>query len=597
MISISRRWILTCILICVTLSLVFNLLERDEWTPPPPPPPTEDSPLPPDFSWKTLPRQWPLDSSMIPLPNGPPAQIPPIQHKFAKETPVERFKRQKRLAAVKNSFKHSWNGYKKNAWLQDEVRPLSGGYKNGFGGWGATLVDSLDTLWIMDMKKEFETAVAALRHLDFTVSPSPTISVFETTIRYVGGLLSAYDLSNGKHPILLEKAIELGDMLYASFDTANNMPVVGSWNWLKAAKGDLQSAPSNALSADIGSLSLEFTRLSQLSGDPKYYDAIQRIMNAFEESQNSTRLPGMWPVSLNARKLDFTNDRVFTLGAMADSLYEYFPKQYLLLNGRDKQTQHMYEKSIAVAKEHLFYRPLNPGNLDLLISGSVRQIGASYDRKHEGQHLTCFVGGMVALGAKIFNTPEDIRTAQQLTDGCVWAYQQTPSGMMPEIFEAIPCTDDEDCKWTEERWYKGLVMAVHRVIDTSTRSLKEQAQQIIERGRLPLGFAKVVDSRYYLRPEAIESVFYMYRITGDKAWQDKAWQMFQAIDSHAKTDIAYAVVQDVRDTQSQLTDTMESFWTGETLKYFYLIFSEPDLINLDSWVLNTEAHPLRRPQN
>ena len=73
--------------------------------------------------------------------------------------------------------------------------------------------------------------------------------------------------------------------------------------------------------------------------------------------------------------------------------------------------------------------------------------------------------------------------------------------------------------------------------------------------------------------------------------------MFKAIDSHAKTDIAYAVVQDVRDEQSQLTDTMESFWTGETLKYFYLIFSEPDLVNLDSWVLNTEAHPLRRPQD
>jgi mannosyl-oligosaccharide alpha-1,2-mannosidase len=49
-------------------------------------------------------------------------------------------------------------------------------------------------------------------------------------------------------------------------------------------------------------------------------------MNAFEASQDTTRLPGMWPVSLDARKLDFTNDRVFTLGAMADSLYEYFPK-------------------------------------------------------------------------------------------------------------------------------------------------------------------------------------------------------------------------------------------------------------------------------
>lgn len=90
----------------------------------------------------------------------------------------------------------------------------------------------------------------------------------------------------------------------------------------RAARGDLQTAPVNALSADIGSLSLEFTRLSQLTGDPKYYDAVQRVMNAFEQSQNTTRLPGMWPVSLDARKLDFTKDRVFTLGAMADSLYE-----------------------------------------------------------------------------------------------------------------------------------------------------------------------------------------------------------------------------------------------------------------------------------
>lgn len=83
------------------------------------------------------------------------------------------------------------------------------------------------------MKKEFEQAVDALKHLDFTMSPSQSISVFETTIRYVGGLLSAYDLSEERYPILLEKAIQLGDMLYASFDTPNNMPIVGHWNWLK----------------------------------------------------------------------------------------------------------------------------------------------------------------------------------------------------------------------------------------------------------------------------------------------------------------------------------------------------------------------------
>lgn len=257
----------------------------------------------------------------------------------------------------------------------------------------------------------------------------------------------------------------------------------------------------------------------------------------------------------------------------------------------------MYEKSIAVAKKHLFYRPLNPQNLNLLISGSVKQIGASLDLRTEGQHLTCFVGGMVGLAAKVFDHPEELETARQLTDGCVWAYESTPSGMMPEIFEAIPCESDEDCVWSEERWYTGLVQAVHRVINVGTTSLEEQAQKIIESRKLPLGFSNVVDSRYYLRPEAIESVFYMYRITGDKTWQDKAWRMFQAIESHAKTNIAYAVVKDVREKQSELTDTMESFWTGETLKYFFLIFSEPDLVNLDEFVLNTEAHPLRRPRS
>ena len=170
---------------------------------------------------------------MIPLPTGAPSPIPRVQHSFPKESALQKFTRQKRLAAVKNSFKHSWKGYKRNAWLQDEVRPLSGGYKNGFGGWGATLVDSLDTLWIMDMKKDFLIAIDALKYLDFTISSSTSISVFETTIRYVGGLLSAYDLSGGDYPILLQKAIELGDMLYASFDTPNGMPVVGHWNWVK----------------------------------------------------------------------------------------------------------------------------------------------------------------------------------------------------------------------------------------------------------------------------------------------------------------------------------------------------------------------------
>ena len=93
-----------------------------------------------------------------------------------------------------------------------------------------------------------------------------------------------------------------------------------------AREGKPQEAGAWTLVAEIGSLSLEFTRLSQLSGDPKYFDAVQRITQHFLRQQNMTKLPGMWPVVVNAKEARFIDDNTFTLGAMADSLYEYFPK-------------------------------------------------------------------------------------------------------------------------------------------------------------------------------------------------------------------------------------------------------------------------------
>jgi mannosyl-oligosaccharide alpha-1,2-mannosidase len=95
---------------------------------------------------------------------------------------------------------------------------------------------------------------------------------------------------------------------------------------LRARSGDAQEAPEGVLLAEIGSLSLEFTRLSQLSGNPKWFDAIQRIYDVFEAQQSLTKLPGMWPLVVNARDLNFTEGGTFTLGAMADSTYEYLPK-------------------------------------------------------------------------------------------------------------------------------------------------------------------------------------------------------------------------------------------------------------------------------
>jgi mannosyl-oligosaccharide alpha-1,2-mannosidase len=183
------------------------------------------------IQWKSIPLRHPI-SSLASLPTGAPVAIPRIQHEFGIETEHTKAERLHRRAAVKKAFLHSWQGYKSHAWLQDEVAPVTGGFKNGFGQRGATLIDALDTLIILGLEEEFEKAVHAIKKIDFTTAGVQRLNVFETTIRYLGGLLSAYDLSKAKHHTLLHKATELGDMLYAAFDTPNRMPIT-RWDWEK----------------------------------------------------------------------------------------------------------------------------------------------------------------------------------------------------------------------------------------------------------------------------------------------------------------------------------------------------------------------------
>lgn len=90
-------------------------------------------------------------------------------------------------------------------------------------------------------------------------------------------------------------------------------------------------------------------------------------------------------------------------------------------------------------------------------------------------------------------------------------------------------------------------------------------------------------------------MWYMYRITGDDSWMDKGWTMFQATMAATDTDLANTAISDVMVSKPPMDNAMESFWIAETLKYYYMLFAGPDVISLDEWVLNTEAHPFRRP--
>ncbi|TVY93184.1 Endoplasmic reticulum mannosyl-oligosaccharide 1,2-alpha-mannosidase [Lachnellula willkommii] len=551
-----------------------------------------------------LPDRYPV-SSYIPYPTGSPANIPLVQASQPRESAAEKQERLKRKRAVLSSFLHSWEGYKEHAWLRDEVSPMSGQWRDTFGGWAASLVDTLDTLWIMGLKNEFEVAVRAVETIDFSTTMEKDINIFETTIRYLGGFLAAYDVSEGRYPVLLAKAVEVGELVMSCFDTPNRMPIT-RWDWQKYTQGNTQEAPGGSLVSEPGSLSLEFTRLSQLTNDPKYYDAVQRISDIFEEGQKTTKMPGMWPVSIDLSKPAsgaFSEDNFFTLGGMSDSLYEYFSKQYLIMGGLLEQPKKLYEGFIEKAKEHMFFRIYNPKDENLTVSGDIKVIGHGLipNLTPNGQHLTCFAGGMVGLASKIFNRPSELTIADELTSGCVWAYDNSPNGIAPEIFSVMPCPKNYDCKWSQAIWHKALAdmhpLAGGIVEDDGSQS--ERVLKTAKENRLAPGFTEIPDRRYILRPEAIESVWIMWRITGDKKWQEAAWRMFQAIEKVSRTDIAAAAIMDItvdpNDVKGMRMDSMESFWLAETLKYFYLCFEDFGVVSLDEYVLNTEAHPFRRP--
>lgn len=168
----------------------------------------------------------------------------------------------------------------------------------------------------MGLKNEFEDALDAIEQIDFTKPNAERVPVFEVTIRYLGGLLGAWDISGHKYPILLRKAQQLGDFLYGAFNTESGIPTPYYW-WENAGPGKIEGE-NGVIVAQIGSLSLEFIRLGQITGDAKYADAIQKITDQLAQTQDSNALPGLWPSFANCMgdSLSFSN-RDFTLGAFA----------------------------------------------------------------------------------------------------------------------------------------------------------------------------------------------------------------------------------------------------------------------------------------
>lgn len=189
-----------------------------------------------------------------------------------------------------------------------------------------------------------------------------------------------------------------------------------------------------------------------------------------------------------------------------------------------------------------------PSQTDILFSGDVfvREDGR-IDRDFETQHLGCFTGGMFLLGGQTFAINDHVRTGEKLARGCAWTYESFATGLMPEITGFVACPSLEPCEWDEKRW-------------------AEEGDQ-----ELAKGFRHARDPRYILRPEAIESIFYLYRITAQEELRDIAWEMFQSVVKATETGLAYSAIKDVRTKgETEKEDSMEVCYYPHDLAFLNL---------------------------
>jgi mannosyl-oligosaccharide alpha-1,2-mannosidase len=145
-------------------------------------------------------------------------------------------------------------------------------------------------------------------------------------------------------------------------------------------------------------------------------------------------------------------------------------------------------------KRNIFYRPMTADGKSVLLAGQTNSDGkvplSELTIEAQAQHLGCFAGGMVGLGAKIFNNDEEMDVAKKLVEGCLWGYENMPHGIMPEIIHTVPCQSKDQCEWDERKWLDAVNTAYEGPEDVSTK---------VQQHHLPKGVVKVDDTRYILR--------------------------------------------------------------------------------------------------
>ncbi|XP_052895309.1 ER degradation-enhancing alpha-mannosidase-like protein 2 [Anopheles moucheti] len=453
---------------------------------------------------------------------------------------------------VRQMFHHAYDGYLQYGAPYDELRPLSCDAIDTWGSYSLTLIDALDTLAVMGNYTEFGRVVQLLRDRSFDADIN--VSVFETNIRIIGGLLSAHLLSYHADLAsmglvkpgwpcegpLLEIAEDVAQRLLPAFDTATGMP----YGTVNLRHGVPYGETSVTCTAGIGTFILEFGTLSRLTGNPVYEDVAMNALSALYKHRS--------PIGLYGNHIDVQTGRWIAqdagIGAGVDSYFEYLVKGSILLE-------------------------------------------------------------QPALMAKFLESKVAIDRYLKREDWYVWVSMSKGQITLP-VFQSL------EAYWPGLLSLYGNIKEALRVLH-NYQSVWRQYGFLPEFYNIPTGEAGANRENYPLRPELIESVMYLYRATGDPFLLEVGENILESIEHSAKTSCGYATIRNVLTHQQEdrmesffLAETTKYLYLlfdpnnvlhndgsiGNVVKVLKNVDDRTEIsecvLGAGGHIFNTEAHPI-----
>ncbi|XP_052226391.1 ER degradation-enhancing alpha-mannosidase-like protein 1 [Dreissena polymorpha] len=444
-------------------------------------------------------------------------------------------------------FYFGYDNYMKHAYPMDELDPIhctgrGPDYDNPsninindvLGEYSLTLIDTLDTLAVLGNETEFIKGVQLV--IDNLTFHNTTVQVFEATIRVLGGLLSA-------HLLIVDPSKPFGDITLPDYDgellsLANDLASRLLPAFENTATGipfprvNLQNGvPADCINetctAGAGTLVLEFGILSRLLGDPIYESVARKaVQRIWDFRSNVTGLIGN---VINIQSGDWVG-KMSGLGAGLDSFFEYMLKSFILFGEPDDLK--LFNDSYESIKFHMRRGRLKCnkgiGNMPIYVNVHMSS----------GEIANYWIDALQAAWPGVQVLHGDIEEA--ICSHAVFYSIWRKYGALPERFN----------------WY-----------------------------------LKAPDVLFYpLRPELVESTYFLYQATKNPFYLHVGRDIYNSINLHAKAECGYGTIHDVN--TKELEDRMESFFLSETCKYLYLLFDKDNHINKHAakYLFNTEGH-------